>query len=67
MKLIEKGEKTIFHKDIAEFMKKELDAQKGGSWNCIVGISFGSFVTHETKTLSHIAIGNVQIMIWRHG
>jgi dynein light chain LC8-type len=67
MKLQEKGDKGIFHKDLAEFIKKELDAQKGGCWNCIVGMSFGSYVTHETKTLSHISIGNIQIMVWRHG
>jgi dynein light chain LC8-type len=63
----EKSEKPIYHKDIAEMIKKDLDAHKSGTWNVIVGRSFGSFVTHETKTAIHFFIGNIAFLIWRHG
>lgn len=49
MKTQEKSERPVYHKDIAQQVKEQLDA-KGGCWHVIVGTSFGSFVTHETKT-----------------
>ncbi len=67
VKLQEKSEKPVFHKDVAEFIKKELDTQKGGVWNCVSGLSFGSYVTHETRTLCHVSVGALQVMVWRHG
>lgn len=63
----DKSDKTVYHKDVAQLVKQELDSSKGGTWNVIVGISFGSFVSHETKTMSHFYIGNVGFLIWRHG
>eukprot|EP01032_Pedospumella_encystans_P026903 gene26903-30416_t len=50
LKTQEKSEKPIYHKDVAQIIKQQLDTAKGGTWNVIVGVSFGSFVTHETKT-----------------
>ncbi|KAJ1422222.1 dynein light chain type 1 [Ochromonadaceae sp. CCMP2298] len=67
LKTQDKSEKPVYHKDIAEIIKKQLDTAKGGTWNVIVGVSFGSFVTHETKTMCHFSIGNVAFLIWRHG
>mmetsp|Transcript_21457 Transcript_21457/g.35918 ORF Transcript_21457/g.35918 Transcript_21457/m.35918 type:complete len:100 (-) Transcript_21457:1207-1506(-) len=67
LKTQDKSEQPVYHKDIAEIIKKELDTKKGGTWNVIVGVSFGSFVSHETKTMCHFFIGNVAFMIWRHG
>lgn len=67
MKTQEKSEKPVYPKDIAEIIKKQLDSGKGGVWNVIVGTSFGSFVSHETKTMSHFFIGNVAFLIWKHG
>eukprot|EP01035_Chromulina_nebulosa_P022046 gene22046-28539_t len=67
LKLQEKSEKTFYHKDVAQYIKQELDTQKGGTWNVVVGQSFGSFVTHETKTMSHFMIGSISFLIWKHG
>jgi dynein light chain LC8-type len=50
LKSQDKSEKNIYYKDIAQMVKSELDTQKGGTWNVVVGKSFGSFVSHETKT-----------------
>lgn len=62
----EKSEKTVYHKDVAQMVKQDLD-QKGGCWHVIVGRSYGSFVTHETKTMCHFMIGPIAFLIWRHG
>jgi dynein light chain LC8-type len=67
LKTQEKSEKTLYHKDIAKIVKEEFDTTKGGTWNVIVGRSFGSFVTHETKTMIYFYIGNIGFLIWRHG
>jgi dynein light chain LC8-type len=63
----EKSERTLYHKDVAQMVKKGLDTQKGGTWNVICGRSYGSFVTHETKTMTHFMVGNIAFLIWRHG
>lgn len=63
----EKSEKTLYHKDVAQLVKQDLDSQRGGTWNVIVGQSYGSFVSHETKTISHFLVGNIAFLVWRHG
>ncbi|XP_059636197.1 uncharacterized protein LOC132278424 [Cornus florida] len=37
-------------KHLAYNMKKEFDKVYGPAWHCIVGSSFGSFVTHSTES-----------------
>ena len=61
------GDLVVYQKDLAQSIKLELDKQKGGIWNVIVGKSFGSFVTHETKTISYFCIGPLSFLVWRHG
>ena len=36
-----------YYKDMAEFMKNDLDKTLTGSWHVIVGSHFGSFCTYE--------------------
>jgi len=67
LKLQDKGEQSMYQKDLAQYIKQELDKTKGGTWNVIVGKSFGSFVTHETKTISYFLIGSNAFLVWRHG
>lgn len=67
LKSQDKSDKTVYHNDIAQLIKTEMDTAKGGTWNVIVGTSFGSFVSHEIKTMSHFYIGNVGFLIWRYG
>mgnify|MGYP000340725587 CR=1 FL=1 len=38
---------SIALKPLAEKMKRTMDAEFGPHWHCIIGRSFGSFVTHE--------------------
>jgi dynein light chain LC8-type len=63
----EKLEHVTYYKDAARLIKEELDKSKGGMWNVIVGKSFGSFVTHETKTIIMFYLGNIGFLLWRHG
>jgi dynein light chain LC8-type len=58
---------TMYQKDVAKSIKTQLDSSRGGTWNVIVGQSFGSFVSHESKTVTHFFIGNIGFLIWRHG
>jgi dynein light chain LC8-type len=67
LKTQEKSDIIMYQKDVAAIVKKELDASRGGTWNVVVGQSFGSFVTHETKTMSQFFVGNLAFLIWRHG
>jgi len=67
MKTQEKSERPVYHKDIAQIVKQQLDTIKGGTWHVIVGSSFGCFVSHECKTMLHFFIGNIAFLIWKHG
>ena len=67
LKTQEKSDIIMYQKDVAAMVKKELDASRGGTWNVVVGHSFGSFVTHETKTMSQFFVGNLAFLIWKHG
>lgn len=49
----------LYNKDqqIASYIKDELRAKYHGTWHCIVGRNFGSYVTHETKHYIYFYIG----------
>ncbi|EAX94585.1 Dynein light chain 1, cytoplasmic, putative [Trichomonas vaginalis G3] len=54
-------------KDIASYIKKEFDKTYNPTWHCVVGRSFGSFVTHETKHFIYFYIGQVAVQLWKCG
>ena len=62
-----KSDTAVYQKDVAKHIKNQLDITRGGTWNVIVGQSFGSFISHESKTVTHFFIGNLGFLIWRHG
>lgn len=41
---------------IAETIRKAFDKQYQSGWNCIVGRSFGAFVTHKIKTYIYFQV-----------
>ncbi|KAJ3705107.1 hypothetical protein LUZ61_008812 [Rhynchospora tenuis] len=53
--------------EIARFIKKEFDKVYGPGWQCVVGTSFGSFVTHHCGCFIHFGIGNLAILLFRGG
>ncbi|KAE9609704.1 hypothetical protein Lal_00006782 [Lupinus albus] len=52
-------------KHIAHNIKKEFDKAYGPVWHCIVGSSFGSFVTHSTGCFLYFSIGNLYILLFK--
>ena len=54
-------------KDIAGYIKKEFDKKYNPTWHCIVGRSFGSYVTHESKHFIYFYIGQLSILVFKSG
>lgn len=52
-------------KHIAHNIKKEFDKAYGPAWHCIVGPSFGSFVTHSTGCFLYFSMENLYILLFK--
>eukprot|EP00743_Colponemidia_sp_Colp-15_P002953 GILK01003194.1.p1 GENE.GILK01003194.1~~GILK01003194.1.p1 ORF type:complete len:123 (-),score=16.70 GILK01003194.1:199-525(-) len=64
---VHKGEKRYW-KDVAEYVKRQFDEKYSpGTWHCIVGKHFGSYVTHEAKNLVYFHVGQVAFLMFKHG
>ncbi|XP_078447689.1 dynein light chain type 1 family protein [Wolffia australiana] len=50
---------------VARFIKQEFDGAYGGGWQCIVGMDFGCFVTHQTGCFIYFGIGSLSILLFR--
>jgi dynein light chain LC8-type len=54
------------HATIADFIRKKFDRDHDRGWNCVVGRSFGAFVTHEIKTYMYFTVQpGTYILLWR--
>ncbi|CAF1476362.1 unnamed protein product [Adineta ricciae] len=54
-------------KEVASHIKKEFDKHYNGTWHCIVGRSFGSFVTHERQCFIYFTLEPFDIVLYRIG
>mmetsp|Transcript_35748 Transcript_35748/g.70182 ORF Transcript_35748/g.70182 Transcript_35748/m.70182 type:complete len:104 (+) Transcript_35748:33-344(+) len=61
-----KGE-IMYWKDCAEQIKKEFDTKMGITWHCITGTHFGSYVSHECKNIIFFSVGEMKVLLWKHG
>ncbi|GAB4828304.1 hypothetical protein Ancab_035300 [Ancistrocladus abbreviatus] len=52
-------------KHMACNMKKEFDRVYGPAWHCIVGSSFGSFVTHSTGCFLYFSMEKLYILLFK--
>ncbi|KAI3473641.1 hypothetical protein Pfo_031426 [Paulownia fortunei] len=52
-------------KRMAHNMKKEFDKVYGPAWHCIVGSSFGSFVTRSTGCFLYFSMEKVYILVFK--
>ncbi|KAL9224464.1 hypothetical protein vseg_000493 [Gypsophila vaccaria] len=52
-------------KHLASNLKKEFDKVYGPAWHCIVGSSFGSFVTHATGCFLYFSMEKLCILLFR--
>ncbi len=60
-------DKYVAEKDIAGYIKKEFDKKHGPTWHCIVGRSFGSYVTHETQNFIFFFLNQFGILLLKAG
>nr|CDS16710.1 dynein light chain [Echinococcus granulosus] len=54
-------------KDIAIYIKTEFDKMYKPTWHCIVGSSYGSYVSHESKHFINFCLGEVGILLFKSG
>jgi dynein light chain LC8-type len=54
-------------KDVAASIKKEFDKRHGASWHCVVGRSFGSYITHESKHFIYFYIDQIAVLLFKSG
>mmetsp|Transcript_60065 Transcript_60065/g.82257 ORF Transcript_60065/g.82257 Transcript_60065/m.82257 type:complete len:95 (+) Transcript_60065:47-331(+) len=53
---------------IAEVIRSTFEKQDSKGWNCVVGSSFGAYVTHKIKTFIYFqVVPNVSILLWKGG
>ncbi|XP_063399488.1 uncharacterized protein LOC134684137 [Mytilus trossulus] len=52
--------------DIAEHIKVSLDGHGGGKYHCIVGSSFGFYVTYNLNYYFYFKLGDLYILVFRH-
>ncbi|GMI87615.1 hypothetical protein like AT1G23220 [Hibiscus trionum] len=52
-------------KRLALALKKEFDSTYGPAWHCIVGTSFGSYVTHSLGGFLYFSIDKVYILLFK--
>lgn len=52
-------------KRLALVLKKEFDSTYGPAWHCIVGTSFGSYVTHSIGGFLYFSIDKVYVLLFR--
>ena len=54
-------------RDIAAYIKKEFDKKFSPTWHCIVGRSFGSYITHESKHFVYFYVGQLAVLLFKSG
>ncbi|CAN8244168.1 unnamed protein product [Cochlearia groenlandica] len=52
-------------KHMAFNLKKEFDKGYGPAWHCIVGSSFGSFVTHSTGCFIYFSMDKLYVLLFK--
>ncbi|KAL0446744.1 UNVERIFIED_CONTAM: Dynein light chain, cytoplasmic [Sesamum latifolium] len=52
-------------KRLALSLKKEFDSTYGPAWHCIVGTSFGSYVTHSLGGFLYFSIDKVYVLLFK--
>ncbi|CAN7059439.1 unnamed protein product [Brassica oleracea var. botrytis] len=53
------------NKRLALALKKDFDSVYGPAWHCIVGTSFGSYVTHSVGGFLYFQIDKVYVLLFK--
>ena len=59
--------KHNIERDIAAYIKKEFDKKYNPTWHCVVGRSFGSYLTHESKHFIYFYVGQIAVLLFKAG
>jgi len=51
--------------DVAKEIKKKFDQLHGPVWTCVVGDSYGLFVTHKSENFAHFYVDSKAIVLFR--
>ncbi|KMT08029.1 hypothetical protein BVRB_6g144360 [Beta vulgaris subsp. vulgaris] len=57
--------KRLDSKRLALALKKDFDSAYGPAWHCIVGTSFGSYVTHSLGGFLYFSVDKVYVLLFR--
>lgn len=52
-------------KEIASYLKQQMEDMYDPSWHCIVGRHFGSYVTHEKSCYCYFYVGQMGVMLFK--
>ncbi|CAD8143613.1 unnamed protein product [Paramecium octaurelia] len=63
--ILENLRKHSNERDVAYYIKRELDKRHTGPWHCVVGKNFGIFVTHEEGYYLQAIKGQITIVVWK--
>ncbi|EQC33187.1 hypothetical protein SDRG_09171 [Saprolegnia diclina VS20] len=51
---------------VADMVRRNMEKEYGRGWNCVVGLSFGAYVTHEIKTYVYFSVvSGVSVLVWK--
>merc|ERR1719198_728019 len=56
-----------YYKDMAQYVKRELEEKFKDSWHVIIGTNFGSFVTYEHKSMILFWLEHIGFLLFKHG
>ncbi|KAK9123848.1 hypothetical protein Sjap_013450 [Stephania japonica] len=54
-------------KSIAQHIKKKFDETYGLSWNCVVGVDFGSCITHLSGSFIFFNVEMMEFLVFKDG
>ena len=66
-KMLEREVERTSMREMALYIKKELDAKLQPLWHVAYGRSFSAFVSYEKMSFIQCSIDGAEIVAWRHG
>ncbi|MED6109834.1 hypothetical protein PIB30_037223 [Stylosanthes scabra] len=53
------------HTHLARQLKKEFDSTYGPAWHCVIGTSFGSYVSHTGGAFFYFSIDSLSVLLFK--
>ncbi|XP_057731730.1 dynein light chain 1, cytoplasmic-like [Arachis stenosperma] len=55
----------LTHTHLARELKKEFDSMYGPAWHCVIGTSFGSYVSHTGGAFFYFSIDSLSVLLFK--